>query len=498
MLTAPITIDVTSPDLLPEEQHIIEQLSNRLIRTRTWFRRLDEYFTAEQRIEHLGIAIPQQLQAVKTAVGWPRLVVEVLDERLDIEGFRFPDQDDADEQLWDIWLANNMDVESQLAHMDAFVFGRAFAMAGSGPGGDSPPLLTVESPLNMVADFDARSRLVTQGLQDYEIDGRQAAALYLPDSTIHLVQEHQEATFTVYDRDDHNLGITPVVMLANRARTHDRYGASEITPEVMAITDAALRTLLGMEFAREFFGAPQRYILGASEDQFVNPNGTPTDAWSTYIGRLLALERDEEGELPQVGTFAASDPTAYTNILTAYSKIMSSHTGLPPHFFGFTTDNPASAEAILASEARLDRRAKRKMRGFGNWRDLMKLALLIQNNGELPDKSHRIEVMWGDPSTPTPQATTMAMKDQVSMGFMPPTSDVLGARLGYSAAERARIAAERQDDLGASVLAELANSLQAKEARVDTTIARDIGTPAPPTPPPNAKPDNSNNSGSGK
>ncbi|MBQ1163438.1 hypothetical protein KBZ21_42380, partial [Streptomyces sp. A73] len=31
----------------------------------------------------------------------------------------------------------------------------------------------------------------------------------------------------------------------------------------MSITDAACRRLMGMEVASEFYGAPQRYILGA-------------------------------------------------------------------------------------------------------------------------------------------------------------------------------------------------------------------------------------------
>jgi hypothetical protein len=45
---------------------------------------------------------------------------------------------------------------------------------------------------------------------------------------------------------------------------------------------------------------------------------------------------------------------------------------------------------------------------------------------------------------------------------------------------------DRAVDAGESVLAELANSLQAKEARVDTSIARDINPHAAPGSPPPA------------
>lgn len=482
MIPTPIIVDVNSPGLDDDERRMAEHLSIRLDRTRDYLQVFDDYYNAEQRVEHLGIAIPENLQAVKAACAWPALAVDVLDERLDVEGFRFPDSTDADSDLWDIWTANQMDQESQLAHVDALVFGRAFGMAGTGncgPGGDCPPLLTVESPLNMVADFDARSRHVVRALQAYEMDGDQCAALYLPNSTVHLIEVENMGYWQVYDRDDHNLGIVPVVMLSNRARTHDRYGRSEITPMVMSYTDAAVRTVLGMEFAREFFGAPQRYILGAQESAFVNADGTPTRAWEAYIGRILALEADEEGNKPTVGTFAAADPTPYTTILQQLGKDFAAAVGLPPHLVGFASDNPASAEGIRSAEARLDKRAERKTRAFeGGWRDLMKLALMIASNGELPADAHKLDVLWADVRTPTPQATTEAIYQQVQMGYMPATSEVVGEKLGYSAVERARVAADRKLDAGASVLAELATSLQAKEARVDKTVAMDINPAA--------------------
>ncbi|MBQ1164867.1 phage capsid protein, partial [Streptomyces sp. A73] len=54
--------------------------------------------------------------------------------------------------------------------------------------------------------------------------------LYLPDQTIHAVAE--DGGWVVIDRDVHNLGVVPVIRMANRQRTADRVGKSEITPEV--------------------------------------------------------------------------------------------------------------------------------------------------------------------------------------------------------------------------------------------------------------------------
>lgn len=476
MIITPTVIDVESSDLTGDEQETARELSQRLERVRPFLQVKEWYYDGEQRIRQLGIAIPEQLQALHTAVGWPRMTVDVLDERLEVEGFRLPDSDDSDDHLWDLWQMNCMDTESPLAHLDALTYGCAFGMVGTNPDGSVS--ISVESPGNMVATFDAFTRKVTAALQMYWFAGKESAALYLPDVTVHLERD-SETSWSERERDEHNLGFCPVVMLTNRPRTADRYGVSEITPELESITDAACRTLLGMEVSREFFGAPQRYILGASEDAFVDAQGRPKPAWETYIGRILAFERDEEGNVPQVGTFSANDPTAYVNILTMYSRIVAGLTGLPPHLLGFTSDNPASAEGIRAAEARLDKRAIRKQRGFGGgWRDLMQMVMAIENGGVVPESAKKLQVMWTDPRTPTPAETTQAGLNMVQAGYMPPASDVFGAYLGFSAAERRRIARERDEQNANDKLDQIAAAMKSPRFRYASHIRGQGGNAA--------------------
>lgn len=487
MIPAPLLINVQSANLSPDENQLAQVLSERLLRWRNFLQVREDYYEGEQRIRHLGIAVPEQLQALRTAVGWPRIAVDSIEERLDVQGFRMPDEAQADKDMWEIWTKNNMETESGLAHLDALALGRSFLLAGVS-GDDGSPLITVESPFNLACEWDAVSRAVTEALQLYIMDGEVCAALYTQDSTIHMVQRH-EGPFEVFERDDHAMGITPVVMLANRSRSHDRYGKSEISPEIMSMTDAACRTLLGMEIAREFFGSPQRYILGATEEAFQKPDGTPTSAWETYVGRVLALERDEEGNIPAVGTFAAADPTAYTNIMTTYAQMMSSITGLPPHYLGFSTEQPASAEAIRSSEARLDKRTMRKQRAFaGAWRDVMTTAMRLTNGNW--QNAHKAEVMWAAPGTPTVQETTMSVLQQVQMGFLPATSDVTGEQLGYTPAERARIKEDRDKENHDQALSDIANALRqpryhytqaVRAGEAESGITTNIAKPAAPT-----------------
>jgi hypothetical protein len=469
--------------LSEDEARAANALAMRLFNIRPYLELRGLYYDGLQKMQDLGISIPPALSGLRTVMGWPQIGVDALDERTIVQSFRYPGQTEADDDLLSIWTANGMPLESSMGHLDAYIYGRSYITVGAG---DDPevPLITVESPLNMTAVWDARLRKVTAAIQLYmntdfasDLYSREVAALYLQGKTIHMAREVAADGITgnweITSRDDHGMDV-PVLRLANRQRTAARDGSSEITPSWMNLTDSACRTLLGMEVGREFHAAPRRYVLGASEENFRKPDGTPISAWDTYVGKIWGLERDEEGNLPQVGQFAPSDPSVYTKLLDAYRQDAAAVMGVPGHYLGIVSDgNPTSADAIRASEARLVKRAERKMLGFGQtWADAMRMALEIRG-GQVPDGADRIEVDWEDASTPTPGATTDALSKQVAAGMVSPVSDVVLRRAGYSPLERAQLAIDRKNDQGAQMLAELAHSLQAKEARADTTVIKD-------------------------
>lgn len=441
--------------LSDDELALINMLRADMLRDRVWLQLRDAYFNGEQLVRDLGISIPPQLKGLHTVIGWPRVGVESLEERLDLEAFRWADGSDASD-LAEIADANDLFDESSLAHLDALVYGREYLAIGSGDCGtpDCPPLISAESPLDMTVMWDARIRMSTAALRECAADTfvesgpeERMLVLYLPDQTV-MAMPTASGGWEVVDRDIHNLGVVPVVRMANRQRTADRVGRSEITPEVMSITDAACRRLMGMEVAAEFFGAPQRYILGASESAFQDAEGNPLDAWSTYIGRMLGLERDENGDIPTVGQFPAHDPSSMTKIIDLYARIMSAQFGLPPHMLGYTTDNPASADAIRSTEAKLVKRSERRIRRFGAaWQQAMRLALWVRD-GEPPDKTRRIETVWRNPATPTVAAQVDATVKLVQAGVLPADSDVTLEMAGFTEMQRQRIAADRRRSAG--------------------------------------------------
>jgi hypothetical protein len=479
-----VTVSIPELPLLTlsdDELALINLLRADMLRDRYDLLLRDAYFNGEQLVRDLGISIPPQLKGLHTVIGWPRVGVESLEERLDLEAFRWADGSDSSE-LTEIAEANDLFDESSLAHLDAFVYGREYLAVGSGGCGteDCPPLITAESPLDMTLMWDARLRMGTAALRECAADSfidadpdQRMLVLYLPDQTVMAVPS-ASGGWEVVDRDMHGLGVVPVVRLANRQRTADRVGRSEITPEVMSITDAACRRLMGIEVAAEFFGAPARYILGASESAFQDAEGNTKSAWETYIGRVLALERDEDGNVPDVGTFPAHDPSGQTKIIDLYARIMASQMSVAPHVLGYSSDNPASADAIRFADNRQVKKAERRIRRFGaGWQQAMRLALWVRD-GEPPDKARRIETVWRNPATPTVAAQVDATVKLVQAGVLPADSDVTLEMAGFTEPQRQRIAADRRRSSAAAAGGSLLDRLAAVSEQTSLPDAAEV------------------------
>jgi len=408
------------------------------------------YYEGEQRVQMLGIAIPPELQRLETVVGWPGTTVDVLEERLDWYGWT---SDGLDFGLEEIYTDNALGVDSGLGHLDALIYGTSFAVVGSGEGDEPSPLITLHSPRHMTGIYSSRTRRLKAALSVLAEDGQiLEVTLYMPDETTVFARPRQGGPWTVEDRDRHNLGRVPVVQFVNRPRASRITGRSEISNAVRYYTDAAVRTMLGMEINREFYSAPQRYALGVDQSDFVSADGTTRTGWETIMGRVWAIGRDEDGNLPEVGQFTPSSPAPYLEQVKGLAQLLAAEAAIPPSYLGFQTDNPASADAIQRSEARLVKRAERRQQSFGRaWIEVARLALLIRD-GEVPDDFRLVTAKWRDAATPTRSAAADEATKLVGAGILPADSTVTWDRIGLTPAEQRQVAADKRRQAGSGVL----------------------------------------------
>lgn len=450
--------------LSEDEKTALNALAAEWMRNRADMLLTEAYYLGEQVIKNLRIAVPAELEFLRTIVGWPSMAVDPYVERLQADTFRLPTATDGDQTIADMLDANGFASEQSLGFTDALTLGRAYWSVGSPLESGGAPQIAVESPLSTSVIWNLRGTEPTGALQQYQSEGRNHAALILPRKTIHLAT-NDAGQWVIADRDDHGFDFVPIVRMAHQPRTNNRDGRSAITPAIRSITDAACRTLLGLEVARELYSVPQKIILGASEDAFVKSDGTAASAWETYITKTLGLERDEEGNLPEVKQMQAYDPSVFTKLLDWYASAMAGMVAATPQDLGlYTQGNPASADAVVAGESRRDRRAVKMQNQFGV--DLAKVAqmgLRFDNKGKIPTGYERLAVDWSPVTMPNPGVTSDAVAKEIASGAVPATSDVVQKRLGYSAVERLRLEQDRKREDGRQAARALAESLNAPE-----------------------------------
>ncbi len=202
------------------------------------------------------------------------------------------------------------------------------------------------------------------------------------------------------------------------------------------LADAANKIATDMMVAAEFHAMPRRWVVGMGPDDFKDSDGRQLSKWSQVAGRVWAAEDTEA----KMGQFPEAQLSNFHQTIDTLAALVASIAGLPPHYLGKSSDNPASADAIRSAEARLVKRAERRQRAFGgSWEQVMRLAARIES-GTWDESLVRLETIWRDASTPTrAQAADAAVKLHAE-GIVP-TSQTR-EDLGYTQEQIARMEAE--------------------------------------------------------
>ncbi|DAZ90339.1 phage portal protein [Mycobacteroides abscessus] len=450
-----VAIALPTLSLSSDELDVLQDLTNQLQKYQPENIIKEQYYEAKRKMDDLKIAIPPSLSTMLCCVGWPGITVDSLIERLNFEGWSYEGDGEDDDPLglMDVYFENDLDVESDINHTDGLMYGTSFAAVSSGMDDEPDVLVTVESPRNMTVIYDPRTRRATSGyLQIIDKDDRLVGGrLFLPNETIWLECSPSEVgsagadNMKVTHRDPHNLNRVLVAQMINRPRTgaRGRCGHSEITETVVSLTQSGMRTLANTEVAREYLAAPQRAVLGAKESFFIGEDGKPLPAWKSYIGRMIALERDEYGEIPDIREFKGASLDSFFGQMRTLSQLMSSEIAVPANYLGFETDNPPSADAIRSMEARHVKRAEQRQKTFGRgWTEVGRLAVMVREGktvDQLPGEIRKVRPQWRDASTPTFAAMTDAVVKLIDKGVFTPTSRVTRDKLGISRADQRQL-----------------------------------------------------------
>lgn len=382
------------------------------------------------------------------------LILEALEERLDVEGFRFGDATGADEDAWEIWQANDLDELSQLAHVMALVTGTSYTLTW--PGADGPDVW-IEDSLTMVHEWDTskpRGRHVASALKAWHDDamGVDRLELYLPDGihrwrmdssnpdrTMWVPDGGEDADFEPLPEQFVELGgadgpMVPVTPLVARPDRH-RNGRSELI-EAIPVQDRINQTLFDRLVAQSYSSFQQIIGIGVAPDhdpetgQEVNPlQRKPGRAW------LI----DEGGSVDTV------EPQSIQQMLDAVDQDVSAMARLartPPNYLSAKMQFP-SGDAIRSAEAGLVKKAERRTRQLGGgWERTMRLSLAASDRMELARQSSA-ETKWANVEIRTEGELMDAL---VKAATLEVPVEALWERWGATQSEIARWRRQRRTD----------------------------------------------------
>ena len=392
---------------------------------------LRAYFRGAQSFEQLGMMVPPSMRSFKVIANWPRVVVRTITRRQQVRALMMPGGEVDDPELRSIWLANNLDLGIRTYNKDCAIYGRSFLAAFDGEAEGDEPIVRPVSPLEMAVEVvDGRIVHAARFYGGGPIPGDNPTKVSLYREGVTVWAEKREGRWVeVGGRDEHG-GPIPIIMGLNEALTGEHSGESAMA-DVIPITDSAARALTNMQFGVDAHGLPRLWASGVSRGDFVDKNGQVITRWEQYFNNVWLL-KDPQAKL---GAVPASDLKNFDTAMETYGKQAATVTGFPGRYFGLTTANPPSADAIRADEAELVEAVEDQNLAAGvtiGW--ALALAWQIKTGESL--SGDRIHIEWHDPATPTIAQRTDAVVKLHQDGIV--SREGAWDELGWSEARKAK------------------------------------------------------------
>jgi len=366
-----------------------------------------KYYNAHERVKNLGIAVPDKLaNRFHACVGWPAKAVKTLADLSVFDGFAYPNGEDTHgvDQIMDL---NRFDLITPETIVNAYTHSCAFLTVFQDPD-DGERVRVIPRPATWsAAIWDFMRNRIKAALTITDIDEYGNATdmnVWLP----HMVYQCSRVNGTWKASACPNDWPYPtVVPVCYDPQAERPFGRSRITRPLMALTDAAIRTMLRMEVGAEFYAAPSLWFLGLDPDAFA-------DKWSSLVNSINAVSRDENDEVPTLQQVQQMTMQPHSDMLRTIALMVSSETSIPVNDLGITMDNPASAEAMMAAERKLSREADRQNHLFSYaLEEVIRMVVCLQEHIDpmrMPESLTGIRCQW----KPTQEISLGARADAFS------------------------------------------------------------------------------------
>ena len=316
-------------------------------------RRVDlryKYYDMKNHMRKITALIPPEFRTITYSLGWCARAVDSVADRMYFDEF-----DNDDFLIGEIFTQNNADILFDSAILSALISACSFQYIDK--GADGYPTIECIDGGNATGIIDPVTNMLTEG---YAVLKRDEKGMPLQEAYFrpYVTEYYESGKAEPKEVFKHTAPYALLVPLIYRPDAKRPFGHSRITRSCMDIVQIALRTLLRSEVGAEFYSVPQKYIVGLSQDaEFDNRRAT--------LSSFLNFPKDEDNDKPTLGQFQQQSMSPHLEHMKMLASMFAGETGLTLDDLGFTTDNPASYDAIKASHEQLRLSVRKGQRNFG-------------------------------------------------------------------------------------------------------------------------------------
>jgi len=411
---------------------------------------------------NLGIALPEGMAGLEIGCAWGAKTVDVLAARSMFDGYVSENGESA-EELDEIVKGNDLIYEYTKACRDELEYGCTFATLSKSD--EIGCKIRFHSPRSAAALWDGEKGRIqcgfaiidTQPSNDNTIWEPSLVNLYTDDAIWALERKGSAWTATAFP---HRMGrplMEPIVWNATSAKP---FGRSRIKEPVRRLIQGYVRTIANATIGLEFSTAPQKYLLGVTDEQY---DELINSKFKQYVGSIIAgTVNPETGEKPTFGQLSQGSITPHVEMVRVLATQFSAATGLTVTDTGVVNDaNPTSSDAILAQSQTLICMAEQLNEGNGTaLREIALMALAISEEStidDLDEEGKSVIAHFKNPAMPSVAVTADAAIKIASAREEFAQTDTFLEMIGFDQADIRRIKAQEERARGMALIDEIEN-----------------------------------------
>lgn len=410
---------------------------------------------------NLGLALPDGMKRLEIGCSWGAKTVDVLAARSIFDGFVGANGNDV-AQLDQICIENDLLAEYAKACRDELKYGCTFATLSADD--EIGCRIRFHSPQTAAALWNGEKGRIDCGFaiidtvpdDSEETTWSPALIYYYTDEAVYVLSRVEQYWSAQTVR--HKMGRPLMEPLIWNATSDKPFGRSRIKEPVRRLIDSYVRTIANATIGLEFATAPQKYLMGVSDEQY---DAIINKKFQQYVGSLIAgTTNPETGEKPTFGQLTQGSLSPHVEMIRILATQFSAATGLSVTDTGVVNEaNPTSSDAILAQSQTLVLMAEQLNISNGDaLRVIALMATAIVNNvsyNDLTEDQKDVIAHFRNPAMPSVAMTADAAIKIASSREAFASTDTFLEMIGFDKADVRRIKAQEQRNRGLDTLEEL-------------------------------------------